>query len=932
MINTQMRKKISVLLVIGLILSIFSTNYSAFAADHSTVSLTDIEQSYAKTEITALVEKGILNGFADGTFKPGDSLTRAQLAKVLVLALNKEQDSAGASTFKDVASGDWYAGYVGALVKSGIAQGISADTFAPNKTVTREELAVFFIRAFGWEENAKAAALDGSLSDLDKVSAWAKPYVSYAYKIGFIKGAVNKGGSISFNPAGKADRQALARLAYEFITNKAVYEAKVNVPTDSKEPAKDKPSTGSDKKNTGNSGSSSSGSSSSSSGSDSSGSGNGSGSGSEPTTKIISTPGTYSFGAVNGTVSIRSKDVVLENTTVSGDLVITEAVGTGDVTLKNVKVAGETFINGGGKDSIHVSNSVLATVIVNKADGSVRLVLESETTVQQINLGSGAKIQSDEGAGEIGPINILSSVPQNATVTLNGSFDTVRVHASQINIGLDEGAAIGDLNIFAEAVNNAFNLAPNSVISQLVINAIAEFTGAGTISNAVVNVDDVDFSGLATPPVIAPDASVTRVVYTPEEFALTAVGATRQIVLTGIKEAGNIDITQKAIWGSSEPSVAEVVYGVVKAKNAGTATITANYGAFNIQVPVTVAVYEPQPYPAINHIEVSNGTIHVGFDQDVADLELEHFKVTATVNGEAVELHNLQYNNGAITFDPVEDYGSTLYVTVEHDELQSKFTGSQSESLKLTGFGGIITDIFNNPVANMDIKFRKGLNAKDGEVVGTATTDADGRYFIYLPAGIYTGELGGENTNYIRSYLIGVAASNVKNENENFTAIEIPKESETRIVLTWGLNPRDLDSHLIGPGVSEGQFHTWYAEKEYYADGVKIVDLDWDDVTSYGPETTTIRQDVVGTYKFYVHNYSGESAMTASGAKIEVIRGTDWEHPTVYNVPEGGSERYWIVFEFTIKEDGTIEYNEINQLTNDDPATGNYVNEYIYGL
>ncbi|MNW44020.1 Endoglucanase precursor [compost metagenome] len=916
MIKAQTRKKISVLLVIGLILSIFSTNYSAFAADSAKTSLTDIEQSYAKAEISALVEKGILDGFADGTFKPGDSLTRAQLAKVLVLALNKEQDPTGAAAFKDVASSDWFAGYVGALVKSGITQGVSADKFAPNETVTREELAVFFVRAFGWEENAKAAALNGSLSDLDKVSTWAKPHVSFAYEIGFIKGAVNKDGAVTFNPSGKADRQALARLAYEFTTNKAAYEGKVKVPSDSKEPATDKPSTGSDKKEPSGGGSSSDGSGSGDNGSQNGGS----------TSNIISKPGTRSLGNVTGNVTISSKDVVLENTTINGDLILAEAIGSGDVTLKNVKVSGETRVLGGGPNSIHVADSVLATVIVNKADGSVRLVLEAGTTVQQIDLRSGALIQTAEGVGEIGPVEIGSNIPQNATVTLNGSFDTVRVHAGQINIQLAEGSSIGNLDIFAEAVNNAFNLASGSVISQVIVNAIVEFSGAGTISNAVVNVDDVDFSGLTTPPVIAPDASVTKVVYTPEEFALTAVGATRQIVLTGIRDVSNLDITQKATWSSSESDVAEVVNGVVKAKSDGTTTISANYGTHNVQVPVTVAVYQPQPYPAINKLEVSNGEIHVGFDQDVADLELEHFKVTATVNGDSVDLNNLEYSDGVFTFDPVDSYGSTLYVTVEHDELQSKFTGSQSGSLKLTGFGGRITDILNSPVAGLEIKFRKGLNAKEGEVVGKVTTDADGHYFIYLPAGIYTGELGGENTDYIKSYLIGVAATNVKNVNENFTAIGIPKESETRIVLTWGLNPKDLDSHLIGPGVSGGQFHTWFADKEYYVDGSKIVDLDWDDVTSYGPETTTIRQDVVGTYKFYVHNYSGESAMTASGAKIEVIRGTDWENPIVFTVPAGGSERYWIVFEFTIKEDGSIEYTPVNELTDENPAKGIYVN------
>lgn len=906
------------LLVIAMILSIFSTNYLVFGAESSKVSLTDIEQSYAKAEISSLVDKGILNGFTDGTFKPGDTLTRAQLAKVLVLSLNKEQDPSGAVAFKDVASSDWFAGYVGALVKSGITQGTSADTFAPNQTVTREELAVFFIRAFGWEANAKALAMENGLSDMAKVSTWAKPYVNFAYKIGFIKGITNKDGTISFNPAGKADRQSLARLAYEFITNKAAYEDKVKTPASTDEPIIEKPVTKPEKSNDSSGGSNNGGSNN--------GSNNGGNPGSGTTTTTISVPGTRSLGTVNGNVTISSKDVILENTTINGKLILTEAIGTGDVTLKNVKVTGQTLVQGGGANSIHVSGSVLATVIVDKADGSIRLVLESGTTVEQTLLRSGAEIQTTAEVGEIGPIEIANSVPQNATVTLNGSFDSVRVHAQQINIDIAAGTVIGNLDIFTEAVNNAFNLAEGSIISQLIVNAIAEFSGAGKIESAEVNVDDIDFSGLPIPPVVAVDSTVTSVVYSPKEFTLTAAGATRQIVFTGVSDIKHIDITRKATWSSSESSVAEVEQGIVKAKADGTATITANYGGYSIQVPVTVAVYQPVEYPSINGIEVTNGTIKVDFDQSIPDLELGHFIVAATVNGTPIELNNLQYNDGTFTFDPVNSYGSTLYVTVEHDELQSKFTGSQSGSLKLTGFGGRITDIHNNPVADLTIKFRKGLNAKDGAVVGTVTTNVDGQYFIYLPAGIYTGELGGENTDYIKSYLIGVSASNVKDESVNFTAIGIPKASETRIVLTWGLNPRDLDSHLIGPAIAGGKFHTWYGSKQYQSDNTTIVDLDWDDVTSYGPETTTIRQDIVGTYKFYVHNYSGESAMTASGAKIEVIRGVDWEHPIVYTIPTGGSERYWIAFEFTIKEDGTIEYTPINQLTNVNPASGIYVN------
>ncbi|KMV01227.1 hypothetical protein ACS72_00355 [Acinetobacter sp. VT 511] len=97
----------------------------------------------------------------------------------------------------------------------------------------------------------------------------------------------------------------------------------------------------------------------------------------------------------------------------------------------------------------------------------------------------------------------------------------------------------------------------------------------------------------------------------------------------------------------------------------------------------------------------------------------------------------------------------------------------------------------------------------------------------------------------------------MENKRENQTAIEIPTQDETRFVLTWGKDPVDLDSHLVGPAGDEGMFHTYYSDKQYYNNGELMVDLDLDDVTSYGPETTTIRHLLPGTYTFYVHHFSG---------------------------------------------------------------------------
>ncbi len=171
-----------------------------------------------------MVGAGIINGYEDGTFRPTKAITRADLAKIVVLSMKLEENADAASGFTDIPGDAWYRGYVGALVKAGITQGTSITTFSPNDTVTREQLAVFFIRAFGLEETAKAATAQSTIADMDKVSEWARPYISLANRIGFIKGIENADGTLRFAPGEKkAERQALARLAYEFNFNRQQY-------------------------------------------------------------------------------------------------------------------------------------------------------------------------------------------------------------------------------------------------------------------------------------------------------------------------------------------------------------------------------------------------------------------------------------------------------------------------------------------------------------------------------------------------------------------------------------------------------------------------------------------------------------------------------------------------------------------------------------
>jgi hypothetical protein len=220
MFSKESRRKISSVLTFVLL---FSMLVPAMALGAEAVQLKDIADSYAQKEIQALVDGGVISGYEDGSFQPRKAMSRAELAKIIVLSLGLKENADKASAFTDVAKNAWYTGFVGALVESGITQGTSAATFAPEAKVTREELVVFFVRAMGLEEAAGKLAVDAKLSDLKQVSSWAQAHVSLAFKVGFVNGIDDSDGSLKFSPKDNAERQALARLAFEFKNNKSKF-------------------------------------------------------------------------------------------------------------------------------------------------------------------------------------------------------------------------------------------------------------------------------------------------------------------------------------------------------------------------------------------------------------------------------------------------------------------------------------------------------------------------------------------------------------------------------------------------------------------------------------------------------------------------------------------------------------------------------------
>jgi len=128
------------------------------------------------------------------------------------------------------------------------------------------------------------------------------------------------------------------------------------------------------------------------------------------------------------------------------------------------------------------------------------------------------------------------------------------------------------------------------------------------------------------------------------------------------------------------------------------------------------------------------------------------------------------------------------------------------------------------------------------------------------------------------------------------------------IKLSWGSNPLDLDSHLVGPS----SIHTFFGNSGSLI-SFPFSQLDVDDVNSFGPEVITIFDfPVAGTYRYSVNNFSTTfgPGITGSPTRVELnVNGTI----TLFTPPAGeGSNVTWNVFEFVVANDGSFTVNPVN--------------------
>ncbi|NEW07565.1 hypothetical protein GK047_16280 [Paenibacillus sp. SYP-B3998] len=146
------------------------------------------KEHWAASIIKELSAQHIIEGIDDTHFAPEQVVTRAEFVAMLVRKLGLQATSK--SNFSDVAPTNWYAEAVTAAQDAGIVNGTSANKFGPNDTISRQEMATIVIRAYEYLHGK--LALDGQYDFKDMINAdeWALESLQKAKKLGLMSGYV----------------------------------------------------------------------------------------------------------------------------------------------------------------------------------------------------------------------------------------------------------------------------------------------------------------------------------------------------------------------------------------------------------------------------------------------------------------------------------------------------------------------------------------------------------------------------------------------------------------------------------------------------------------------------------------------------------------------------------------------------------------------
>lgn len=202
----------SLILILALILALTSTTALAFAQidytqwDSNGAYPNDVVNTSYFTSVKYLIDKKVLTGYPDNTFRVADPMTRAEFATAIVKLKNRTSEltaNSQLSLFTDLSGYDWAKAYINTASQIGYIKGTGAGTFSPAKNISYAEVITILIRSQG-----------GAASEIESYGTWPDNYIRYATMYNMMGDVTVKDWKA---PAARGD---VAKLMYRFTAKK----------------------------------------------------------------------------------------------------------------------------------------------------------------------------------------------------------------------------------------------------------------------------------------------------------------------------------------------------------------------------------------------------------------------------------------------------------------------------------------------------------------------------------------------------------------------------------------------------------------------------------------------------------------------------------------------------------------------------------------
>ncbi len=177
-------------------------------------AFTDVPNNWAHDSIVRCADAGWMYGVGGTKFSPNSGMTRAMFVTVLARLNGAELSAYTGTAFSDVPTGTWYSAAVQWAAANGIVNGVSPTAFQPNRAITRQEIAVMFVRYSNYIGHVLPRVRAGKMfADTNQCADFALDAVYTLYCSGVVNGVPGN----KFNPRANASRAECAVMLCNYF-------------------------------------------------------------------------------------------------------------------------------------------------------------------------------------------------------------------------------------------------------------------------------------------------------------------------------------------------------------------------------------------------------------------------------------------------------------------------------------------------------------------------------------------------------------------------------------------------------------------------------------------------------------------------------------------------------------------------------------------